>query len=62
MGFPQQQHLPQDQPASQDEQWPFNLVTFLEDQWLYLVAILVVLGLFFYARYRWRKRQEKNRD
>ncbi|UZH53934.1 hypothetical protein JRG66_07880 [Salinimicrobium tongyeongense] len=55
----QQEHLPKDQPASEREGYGFSLEHFLEDQWMYLVGILIVLGIFFYARYAWRKRNER---
>lgn len=55
----QQEHLPQDQPATREERWGFSLETFLEDQWPYLLGILLVAGVFFYARYKWKKRNER---
>lgn len=55
----QQEHLPKDKPASEREGYGFSIEDFLEDQWLYLVAIVVLLAVFFYARYAWRKRNER---
>ncbi|GAB2762023.1 MULTISPECIES: hypothetical protein [Bacteria] len=55
----QQEHLPKDKPATSDEQYGFAIETFLEDQWPYLVGILLVIFIFFYARYRWDKRHGK---
>lgn len=55
----QQEHLPQDRPATREEQWGFSFETFLEEQWPYLVGIIIVLAVFLYARYAWRKRHEK---
>lgn len=55
----QQEHLPKDRPASGREEYGFSFVDFLEDQWMYLVGILIVLAVFFYARYAWRKRHER---
>lgn len=55
----QQEHLPQDRPATADEEWGFSFQYFLEDQWPYLVGIAIVLAVFYYARYRWRKRHER---
>ena len=55
----QQEHLPQDRPAKREEVWGYSFESFLEEQWPYLVGILIVLGVFLYARYRWRKRHEK---
>ncbi len=53
----QQEHLPQDRPATQEEEYGFSLQTFFEDQWPYLVGILLVLVIFFYARRQWSKRK-----
>lgn len=55
----QQEHLPQDRPANEREEYGFTLENFWEDQWIYLVGILIVLAVFFYARYAWRKRNER---
>ncbi|MCC8359459.1 hypothetical protein [Salinimicrobium sediminilitoris] len=55
----QQEHLPKDRPASEREGYGFSLEHFLEDQWMYLVGILIVLVVFFYARYAWRKRNRR---
>lgn len=55
----QQEHLPKDKPATPDEQWGFTIENFLQDNWPYLLGIMLVLGIFLFARYRWRKRHEK---
>lgn len=55
----QQEHLPKDKPATPDEQWGFTIENFMEDNWPYLLGILFVLMIFFYARYSWRKRHQK---
>lgn len=57
-----QEHLPKDKPATREQEWGFTLWEFLADNWLYLLAILVILGLFIYARKNWRKRQEKYKN
>ena len=57
-----QEHLPKDRPASREEEWGFTLWEFIADNWLYLIAILLILGIFFYARFNWRKRQERYRN
>lgn len=54
-----QEHLPQDRPATREQAWGFSIETFLEEQWPYLLGILVVLGIFLYARHSWRKRNEQ---
>lgn len=55
----QQEHLPRDKPATEREGYGFSIMDFLEDQWLYLLGIIVILGIFLYARYSWRKRNER---
>lgn len=55
----QQEHLPRDKPATEREEYGFSLEDFLEDNWIYLVGIIVVLAIFFYARYAWRKRNNR---
>ena len=52
------EHLPQDRPATDREQWGFAIQHFLEDNWPYLLGIIIILVVFFYARYRARKRRE----
>ncbi|MDT0687881.1 hypothetical protein [Autumnicola psychrophila] len=54
-----QQHLPQDRNPSEDQMWGYSLWEFIEGNWMYLVAIIFLLGIFFYARYSWRKRHER---
>lgn len=51
-----QEHLPQDKDASAAQEWGFTLWEFIQGNWLYLLAIIVVLGVFLYARYDWRRR------
>ena len=55
----QQPEIPQDRPARPEQQYGFELETFLEDQWPYLLGIVIVLVIFFYARYRWEKRHKR---
>ena len=57
----QQEHLPQDRPASPEQQWGFTLEQFLSDNWEYLLGIVIILAVFLYARYSWRKRYEKEK-
>lgn len=56
----QQEHLPKDKNPSPAQEWGFTLWEFIEGNWLYLLAIIFVLGIFLYARYSWRKRNENN--
>lgn len=61
MRLPQQQHLPKDRPASEVEGWGFTLWEFLSENWIYLLGILIVLIIFFWARISWKRRQEKSK-
>ncbi|MDT0643601.1 hypothetical protein RM553_12225 [Zunongwangia sp. F363] len=54
-----QEHLPQVRDASEEESWGFTLWEFISSNWIYLLAVLFILAVFFYARYNWRKRHEK---
>ncbi|MDT0676381.1 hypothetical protein [Autumnicola musiva] len=54
-----QQHLPQDRDASQEQTWGFSVWEFISGNWPYLLAVIFILAIFFYARYNWRKRHEK---
>jgi hypothetical protein len=55
----QQEHLPRNKPATEREGYGFSISDFLEDNWIYLLGILIVLGIFLYARHSWRKRHER---
>lgn len=55
----QQEHLPQERPATSEQEWGFTIEQFVSDNWVYLVFILIILVIFLYARYSWRKRHEK---
>lgn len=54
-----QEHLPQNKPARPDQEYGFSLDNFLADTWPYLLIIVVVLAIFFYARYSQRKRNKR---
>ncbi|SKB50577.1 hypothetical protein SAMN05660776_1484 [Salegentibacter holothuriorum] len=60
MSIPQE-HLPKDRDATSEQEWGFTIWEFIADNWLYLLGILLILAIFFYARYNWRRRQAKNR-
>jgi hypothetical protein len=55
----QQEHLPQDRPATEREAYGFSLMDFLEDNWIYILGIFIVLAIFLYARYSWQKRHKR---
>lgn len=52
----QQEHLPRPEDATEEQEWGFTFLEFIEGNWIYLSLILVVLAIFLYARYNWRKR------
>lgn len=54
-----QEHIPREQDATEAQEWGFTLWEFIAGNWLYLLAILVVLGIFWFARYSWRKEKEE---
>ena len=56
-----QQHLPKDKKATPEQEWGFTLQEFIEGNWPYLLAIIIILAIFLYARYNWRKRNERSR-
>lgn len=55
----QQEHIPKDKPATERQEYGFSLMDFLEDQWIYILAIIVLVALFFYARHAWDKRNKR---
>ncbi len=54
-----QEHLPKDRPARPEQEWGFTVQEFLSENWGYLLAIILILAIFLFARYSWRKRNEK---
>lgn len=57
-----QQHLPKDRPASREQEWGYSLWEFITGNWEYLAGILLILIIFFFARYNWRRRQKSKFD
>lgn len=51
-----QEHLPKDKNPDDAQEWGFTLWEFIQGNWVYLLTIIVVLGIFLYARYDWRRR------
>jgi hypothetical protein len=60
MSLPQE-HLPKDRDATSEQEWGFTIWEFITDNWLYLLGILLILTIFLFARYNWRRRQQKSR-
>ena len=54
----QVQHLPQDKDATSEQQWGYTFWEFISGNMLYLLAILLILGIFLFARY-YSKRKRK---
>lgn len=52
-----QEHLPQDRQARPEEEWGFTLEEFIIGNWPYLLGIIIILAIFLYARYDWKRRQ-----
>lgn len=50
------QHLPQDEPATGDEQWGFTIWEFITGNIWYLLGVVLLLVIFYYARTYYRKR------
>lgn len=55
----QQPHLPKDKPATREQEWGFTLWEFIEGNWIYIAGILLVLFVFLWARYSWKRRYQK---
>ncbi|HET7361291.1 MAG TPA: hypothetical protein VFI78_05090 [Salinimicrobium sp.] len=51
-----QEHIPKEEPASELQEWGFSVWEFIVGNWIYLLAIVVILLLFLYARHRRRER------
>lgn len=51
-----QEHIPKEEPASELEEWGFTVWEFIVGNWIYLLAIVLILALFFYARHKQRER------
>lgn len=49
------QHLPQDKDATREEEWGYTFWEFITGNMWYLLAILIVLGIFLYARYYFKR-------
>lgn len=59
----QQPELPQDKPATPDQEWGWTLQHFLQENIWYLLGIALVVFVFFFARYSYRKRYlDNNKD
>lgn len=58
----QQEFLPKVKDATPEQQWGYTLLEFIKGNWPYLLGIVLLLAIFFYARYRQRKRWEKRRQ
>lgn len=50
-----QPEIPRPRDSSREEEWPFNLWDFLTDNFWYLLALAIVLAVFFYSRWYFKK-------
>mgnify|MGYP006896871733 FL=1 len=55
-----QLEIPKDQPSSPEQEWGFTIWEFIVENKWYLLAIILLLAIFYYARYSWRKKREKS--
>jgi len=53
------QHIPQEKPATREQEWGFTLWEFITGNLWYIIGILIVLGIFLYAR-NYFKRNKRN--
>ncbi len=59
----QQVELPKDKAPTPDQEWGWTFKHFLADNFWYLLAVAVIILIFFFARYSYRKRYlEKGND
>lgn len=50
------EHLPQDEPATREEQWGFTIWEFITGNIWYLLGIVLLLVIFLFARSHYKKR------
>jgi len=58
--MPLQLEIPKDQPPRPEQEWGFTIWEFIVENKWYLLAILLLLAIFYFARYNWRKKREKS--
>lgn len=59
----QQPELPKEKPATPEQEWGWTLKDFIVDNIWYLLAVALILFIFFFARYSYRKRYlDKNKN
>jgi hypothetical protein len=50
-----QEHLPRQRQATREEEWGYTFWEFITGNLWYLLGILIVLGIFLYARSYFKK-------
>jgi len=55
-----QLEIPKDRQPRPEQEWGFTIWEFIMENKWYLLAIILILAIFSYARYSWRKRREKS--
>ena len=54
-----QEHLPKDNDPNESQEWGWTFQEFITENLWYLLAILFLIVIFVYARYRWRVRNNR---
>jgi len=54
-----QEHLPKDKDPNETQEWGWTLQEFITENLLYLLAIVFLVGIFLYARHRWKVRNHR---
>jgi len=54
-----QEHLPKDKDPNESQEWGWTFQEFFTENLWYLLAILFLIVIFVYARYRWRVRNNR---
>jgi len=57
-----QEHLPKDKDPNEVQEWGWTIQEFITENFWYLLAIFVLLALFFFARYRWNIRNSRKNN
>lgn len=55
----QQPELPQDKAPTETQKWGWTFEDFISENLWYLLGILFLLAVFYFARYRWNKRNSR---
>lgn len=56
-----QTHLPKEKDATSEQEWGWNFNDFISDNFWYLIGLGVVIAIFLFARYSYRKNYMNNK-